>query len=128
MLPTLMPAIASCRKRVRLIARRVSSSRRRGPSDVACTTLDSRLRGNDEVDRRASRLLVPTEYVALPRARPLHRFPLTVLHHHGHECEIADVVLGRERPRRGDRAHAVVLDAFQRTDHCVRGKVLACPL
>src|SRR6266542_4483916 len=127
MLPTLMPAIASCSARVRVIMRGRHSREGGNPVAAERKTLGPRVRGDDGSPSQSVglfaplRLLVSTEDVALPGARPRHRFPLAILHHHWYEREVADVVLGRKRPRRGDGTHAVILNAFQRTDQSVRG-------
>src|SRR5579862_3781972 len=67
--------------------------------------------------------LVPLENIARPRARPLHRFPLSILHHHRHERQVADVMLRRERARRRDWPHAVIMNAFERGDQAVGGEI-----
>src|SRR6476469_3790087 len=140
MLPTLMPAIASWMASVVVIAV-PSCARERGRhvGVAAAAALRSR-RLDGEAARRwggrcaaapappragvcdpsrewreaRARLVVALEDVALAGARPLHRLPLPVLDHHRDEREVADVMLGRDRARRGDRADAIVLQPLQR--------------
>src|SRR5258707_3654098 len=106
MLPTLSPASASWKAICQVIVR--------GPR------LQPRC---DELP-----LLVPIEDVARAFSFPIDRDPLPVLDLHGDQAKVSDVVLAGERARRGDAAHPVFADGFERIDELAGRKIESRPL